>query len=102
MCRTMIRDGILSDTYLHALEHYCNAWKRWSEAAAEVNKTHLTFTTKTGQNKGNPAVQIEKDLLSLMMRILEQFGYTPRSAMSIRVTGDGKKENDPFAEFLNN
>lgn len=102
ICRTMIRDGILSDTYLHAIEHYCNAWKRWSEAAAEVDKTGLTFTTDTGQTKSNPAMQIEKEMLSLMMRILEQCGYTPRAAMSIKVTGDGKKDNDPFAEFLNN
>lgn len=102
ICRMMIRDGQLSDTYLPALENYCNAWKRWSEAAKEVNETGLTFTTDTGQTKANPAVQIEKEMLSLMMRILEQFGYTPRAAMSIKVTGDGKKDDDPMNFLMDN
>jgi hypothetical protein len=44
---------------------------------------------------------VEKDMLALMVRILEQFGYTPRAAMSMKSTGKEKQDDDP-AGFLDN
>lgn len=100
ICKMLNRDGMLSDTYLELLERYCNAWQRWWEASQEVNEKGLTFGTDSGQTKQNPAVAIEKEMLALMLRILQDFGYTPRSAMSIKVPG-GNDEKDPLAELLN-
>lgn len=92
----------MSDTYLMALEHYCNAWLIWDKAYTEVAKSGVTFSTDSGQIKTNPAVQVAKEMLALMMRILEQFGYTPRAAMSIKVTSEGKTDDDPLLNLNDN
>lgn len=99
ICAMLNRDGMLSDTYLELLERYCNAWQRWWEACQDVNEKGLTFETESGQTKQNPAVAIEKEMLALMFRILQDFGYTPRAAMAIKVPG-GKEADDPMNEFL--
>lgn len=99
ICTMLKRDGMLSDTYLELVERYCNAWQTWWEACQNVRQNGITFDTKSGQTKQNPAVAIEKETLSLMVRILEQFGYTPRAAMAIKVTGAEKADDDP-ASFL--
>lgn len=101
-CEMLLRDGQLTDTYLMALEHYCNAWLMWDKAAAEVAKSGITFSTDSGQTKTNPAVQVAKEMIALMMRILEQFGYTPRAAMSIKVTSEGKADDDPMLTLNDN
>jgi len=99
-CTMLKRDGMLSDTYLELLERYCNAWLTWWKAHKEVDEKGITFDTGSGQTKQNPAVAIEKEMLALMLRILQDFGYTPRSAMAIKMPG-GKDEKDPMEEFLN-
>lgn len=100
ICATLHRDGMLSDTYLHLVELYCNAWQRWYEAKREVDKTGITFDTDSGQTKQNPAVAIEKEMMALQLRILQDLGYTPRAAMSMKTPGAGKQEDDPL-NFLN-
>lgn len=100
ICGMLKRDGMLSDTYLELLERYCNAWGTWWKARQEVDEKGITFETDSGQTKQNPAVAIEKEMLALMLRILQDFGYTPRAAMAIKVPG-GKDESDPLAELLN-
>lgn len=102
ICSMLKRDDMLSDTYLELLERYCNAWLTWWKARIDVDANGITFNTDSGQTKQNPAVAIEKEMLSLMVRILEQFGYTPRAAMSIKVQGDGKKDEDPFNFLTDN
>lgn len=94
-------DDMLSDRFLSALEALCNVWQRWWEAKQNVDATGLTFTTDTGQTKQNPAVAIEKECLSLWLRFLQEFGYTPRASMAIKEVGKGTKENeDPFAALF--
>lgn len=99
-CRMLKRDEMLSDTYLELLERYCNAWLTWWKAKQEVDATGITFTTDSGQTKQNPAVAIEKEMLALMVRILEQFGYTPRAAMSMKQTGGKKEDEDHIMTLL--
>ncbi len=101
ICGTLQRDGMLSDTFLHLVELYCNAWKRWCEGAQEVDKTGITFGTDSGQTKQNPAVAIEKEMMALQLRILQDMGYTPRAAMSMKSTGQEKQDDDPLAFLLN-
>jgi len=92
---------MLSDTYLELLERYCNAWETWSKARVEVDQMGITLVSAKGGYYKNPAILVEKDMLALMVRILEQFGYTPRAAMSMKSTGKEKQEDDP-AGFLDN
>ncbi len=99
ICAMLKRDGMLSDTYLELLERYCNAWLTWWKARQHVDSKGLTYISNTGNPHQNPSVQIEKEMLALMLRILQDFGYTPRSAMAIKVPG-GKDDADPMAEFL--
>ena len=100
ICAMLQRDGMMSDTYLELLERYCNCWQTWSKARQEVDKMGITFIGKGGAAYKNPAVLVEKEMLALMVRILEQFGYTPRAAMSMKTTGQEKQDDDPLA-FLN-
>lgn len=100
ICAMLKRDGMLSDTYLELLERYCNAWLTWWKAREEVDATGITFTTDTGQTKQNPAVAIEKEMLSLMVRILNEFGYTPRSAMAIKTPQNPADDGDPLTAIF--
>jgi P27 family predicted phage terminase small subunit len=101
ICAMLQRDGMLSDTYLELLERYCNAWETWSKARVEVDQLGITLVSDKGSYYKNPAILVEKDMLALMVRILEQFGYTPRAAMSMKSTGKEKQDDDP-AGFLDN
>lgn len=100
ICAMLKRDGMLSDTYLELLERYCNAWLTWWKARGEVDKMGLTFSTESGQTKQNPAVAIEKEMLSLMVRILNEFGYTPRSAMAIKTPQNAADNDDPLTAIF--
>lgn len=100
ICAWMKRDNILSDTYTELIERYCNAWKTWDKARQDVDKNGVVFSTKSSQIKQNPAVAIEKEMLSLMLRILQEFGYTPRASNSVKVQADENAEKD-ILNFLN-
>lgn len=92
---------MLSDRFLTALESLCNVWQRWWEAKQNVDETGLTFHTDSGQLKQNPAVAIEKECMALLFRLLQDFGYTPRSSMALKDVGKGsKKEDDPLAALF--
>lgn len=99
-CAMLNRDGMLSDTYLNLVELFCNAWHRWWLSKVEADAGGVVFTTDSGQTKQNPAVAIEKEQMALMLRILQDFGYTPRSAASIKVENKGGQEDD-ILNFLN-
>lgn len=100
-CTMLKRDEMLSDTYLELLERYCNCWQTWSKARQEVDQFGITLFNEKNQAFKNPAVLVEKDMLALMVRILEQFGYTPRAAMSMKQTGSKKEDDDPIMRLLN-
>lgn len=100
-CTMLKRDDLLSDTFLELLERYCNAWLTWWKAKADIDKNGICFDTDSGQRKVNPAVQIEKEMLALMLRILQDFGHTPRAAMAIKVPGGGSHDDDPIMSILN-
>ena len=100
ICTMLKRDGMLSDTYLELVERYCNAWLTWDKARREVDATGLTFTTDSGQIRQNPAVNIERESMVVMLRILVEFGYTPRSSMVIKAPKDVKADDDPLAEIF--
>lgn len=102
LCGYLYTDGMLCGQFLEGVERYCNAWQTWSEAVQNVRKIGITFTTKAGQIRQNPAVNIEKEMLALMLRILNEFGYTPRSSMSLKITGGTDKELDPLAAIKQN
>lgn len=102
LCKFLLTDGMLCGQFLEGVERYCNAWLTWWEAVQEVRVTGLTFTTDTGQIRQNPAVNIEKEMLALMVRILNEFGYTPRSSMSLKITGGASEELDPLAAIKQN
>lgn len=100
-CRMLKEDDMLSDRYLSGLELLCNLWLRWWEAKQEVDATGLTFETDSGQRKQNPAVAIEKELMALWLRTLQDFGYTPRAAMSMKSHNSQKQDDDPIMALLN-
>lgn len=100
ICNLLKRNDMLADTYLELLERYCNAWQTWWRAQQEVDATGITFTTDSGQTKQNPAVAIEKEMLALMVRILSEFGFTPRAAMSMKSHNSQKQDDDPIMALL--
>lgn len=100
ICAMLKRDGMLSDTFLELVERYCNAWQMWNEARTNVVEKGLTYKSNTGNPHANPAVNIEKEMLTLMVRILNEFGYTPRSSMSIKTPQNPADDGDPLTAIF--
>lgn len=99
MCQLLIDANRLSDQFLPAIELYCECWKTYKDAVADVDINGLTFETDSGQVKVNPAVNIEKEMRAQMIRIIEQFGFTPRSNMTFKDPPKADEE-DPFMAIL--
>lgn len=100
ICTFLKDDGMLSNRFLELVERYCNAWLTWDKARKDVDKNGITFSTKSGQIRQNPAVAIEKEMLALMLRILVEFGYTPRSSMVIKTPQGETDDGDPLAAIF--
>lgn len=100
-CELMKETHHLTQRHLDAIEVMCKLDADWLVADADVRKNGITFVSKGGQIKANPAVGIKLNIQSQIIRMYEQFGMTPRSSMNMKVPADqGKKAPDPLEEVL--
>lgn len=91
-----------------ALAAYCQAFARWLQAEAEIDKNGITFVSMfvtkagdlvSGDIKKNPAVTVSSDCVKIMGKFLGEFGMTPSSRSRLQVAAQGE-EVDPMEEFL--
>lgn len=91
-----------------ALAAYCQAFARWLQAEAEIDRNGITFISMflnkdgeavAGDIKKNPAVTVSSDCVKIMGKFLAEFGMTPSSRSRLQVAAQGD-EVDPMEEFL--
>lgn len=76
---------ILTEPHLNAVALLCRLMVEREELEDEVKAKGRTFTTSSGQVKINPAwsarLMVDKEII----KIYEQFGFTLRSSMNLKV-----------------
>jgi len=91
--------GNLSQVDGSALAIYCCAFSRFVEAEKHLSKNGMVILAPNGCQMKSPYVDISKQAEATMMKILTQFGLTPRARNTIRQTD--KKQDDAKAKWEN-
>ena len=73
-----------------ALAAYAEAYARWREAIAELQKTGLIVKTQQGNVIQSPLVGVANRAADLMHKFLTEFGLTPSSRTRIKVSAEPK------------
>ena len=74
-----------------ALAAYAEAYARWRDATAKLQKTSLIIKTEKGNIIQNPLVGIANKAAEMMHRYLTEFGLTPSSRTRIKVSAETKQ-----------
>ena len=99
-CGKLITTGLLTVQHLDSVEMICNLRADLDDLNAQVQKEGFTFQTDSGQIKANPAYTLKLQVQAQILRVYEQFGFTPRSSMTLKGPTNQTKEKDPFEELL--
>lgn len=73
-----------------ALAAYAEAYARWRDATAKLQKTGLVIKTQQGNVIQNPLVGIANKAAEMMHRYLTEFGLTPSSRTRIKASAEPK------------
>ena len=93
------RLGLLTIVDRAALAAYCQAYTRWVEAEAIVEKEGLIFTTDKGYLQQRPEVGIAQKAMQIMKAFAAEFGLTPASRTRISVSQKPEPQ-DPMEGFI--
>jgi len=99
-CDKLITTGLLTIQHLDSVEALCNLRADLDELNRDIKANGITFMTKTGQVKANPAYGLKLQTQAQILRIYEQFGFTPRTSMTLKAPKVQEKEKDPFEAVL--
>lgn len=99
-CEKLITTNILTIQHLDAVEMLCKMSADLDDLNEQVRTEGATFQTDTGQIKANPAYGLKIQLQGQIIRLYEQFGFTPRTSMMLKTAAAPEKEKDPFEELL--
>lgn len=98
--------GVLTRIDSDALVMLCTAWSRWKDAEEFIEKHGNSYPSYTTDEDGKkvlknlnqfPEVTIAKNLYQVVNRLHGEFGMTPSSRSSIKVSDSTV---DEFEEFL--
>ena len=78
------RLGLITETDLHALTAYCEAWATWKGATQQIRKWGMVLKAKDDIPKVSPYVKIAHNALLQMRGLLLEFGMTPSSRTRMR------------------
>ena len=98
-CVKLVNVGLLTVQHLDSVEHLCCLRVDLDTLNAQVENEGATYTTDTGQIKANPAYQLKIQVQAQVVRLYEQFGFTPRTSMTMKAPA-GQVDKDPFDEVL--
>lgn len=113
MGEKLIRDGVLADTHLYALEMLCDAWYRTQILRDDIQANGHTQTVRKYNESGEvidsresarPQVGQLKAATSEFKIWCSEFGITPSSASRVQTLPDGGREKgekvDPARALL--
>ena len=99
-CEKLITTGILTIQHLDAVETLCSLRSDYDDLDAQVRAEGATYTTDTGQKKPHPAYDLKLRVQGQIIRLYEQFGFTPRTSAGLKVQAEPETQKDPFEELL--
>lgn len=83
-----------------SLRAYCEAVVQHERASAALAQTGILVKGVHGNAVRNPALQIQRDSATTMLRFAQEFGLTPSARSSIRAhDASAAVDDNPFAEF---
>lgn len=85
--------GILAKTDRAAIALYCEHFRQWSEATADVVKNGTIVKQPNGWHGPNPYLSVATKASAAMTRLLAEFGLTPSARSRIHVT-DQTEDDD--------
>jgi P27 family predicted phage terminase small subunit len=92
------RLGLLTEIDEQALAAYCQAFARWRDAEAQIDKFGTVVKGKGGFPMISPFFSIADRTARQMRAYLIEFGMTPSARSRVHTHGD-EGPADPFSEF---
>ena len=96
--KLLLDAGLLSDLDLNTFAMYCQTYGRWLEAVKEVNDKGQIIRAPSGYPMVNPFMTIEKQCLSTLGSLLQEFGLSPSSRT--RVAAVAQESTSNLERFL--
>jgi P27 family predicted phage terminase small subunit len=93
--------GVLARTDRSILMLYCDAFSRWLQARALLNRHGLTVPSANGTHKSNPAHAVARSAEETMLKALLELGCSPSARNRVR-RGGAEPPADRLTEFLRN
>lgn len=98
----MVRAGTLTLADLDAIACYCENWFISKDALEDIQRSGATIeipiVNKAGDVVGfkriaNPSFRVYQDCQKILQALMNQFGFTPKARMGIKVADKPKKES---------
>lgn len=83
-----------------ALAAYCQAWGRWVEAEANIQRFGAVIKTPKGLPLVNPYLRIAERAIDQMRKFLVEFGMTPSSRSRIKGSDPEGGGSSPLQKML--
>lgn len=104
VCGKLHKYGLLTKNDLDAVAVFVQTWEMAAESLADIQKNGMTLWIESaGGSKPvtNPAFRQYMECQKLLKPLFEQFGFTPRSRMGLKVEKPATEDGD-LLDFLNN
>lgn len=96
VCQLLLDAEILADQDVDAIRNYVENNLTATRSYADVLANGYTIETEHGPRL-NPSWRVYQEARKMEKMMYDQFGFTPRARMGLKVDKDkGKKEEDPF------
>ena len=87
------RCGLLTQVDAAALELYCEAYARWKDALAKIDRDGMVVPSPKGYPLISPYLSIANRAHEQMVVLLKEFGMTPAARSKVTVASPKEKEN---------
>ncbi len=78
--------GLLATADFDNLVTYCEeGWARWVMANDDIQRNGIKQMGAMGGDVRNPSVQVARDAAMLMLRLSQEFGFTPSARSRIHL-----------------
>ena len=108
-CKLMKDAGVLANMDLDAIAMYVENWFMAADAYADLRDNGMTVWVEKYNKEGNleskrpmtnPAFRQYQDCQKILNPLMQQFGFTPKSRMAIRVNAPKPKSESPILKLL--
>jgi P27 family predicted phage terminase small subunit len=90
----LLQKGVLTIADRAALAGYCQAWADWVSARKEIDTNGMVTTTPKGFEVQSPWLGIANRAMDRMIKIANEFGFTPASRSRVHAEPPKTAEDD--------